>query len=731
MIVTIRPPVSKLVEPVQSQQVGRLIIPIGKKSVLSTVTRLESKEEQKPMSPLFARITDKHILNLIFEFAGGKDALRVMLAIAKDKSATEIKDNLINGSHPNLIDSPITPSILTKIIKKYLNIRFEGLNIIFTDSDNIMDWDLLASTPQRKSSLKYLAIVSSKLDLNILPKFPNLISLKIRGIIVNWIGLNVCKKLQQLNIEYSTLNTQNINLSEISKISSLQQLHLSLSSSQEDQKFSLDLGILNNIPNLTTVRIDKFTILNNIAFPKCKSLTQLELHRCNYDNSLPFLSDDYQLITLILNLPINSIFTNIQGIITQQKLQTFELRDVDDISSNYLNNLAQCKTLTTIYVRQYSTYNVRLNLNFITLLPQLTSFTIIGNIESLEPLERCYALKILNIKYLGAGSDIYLPIVKDKYKGLTSLTLDNIPHHKDICSLIAKHTLLTYLNINVPYPISKLNDLAPLHKMEKLSISYNTTNELNFIGDMPELKELELDSVGEDFTFPQKSGAKLQKFTVKNRSEFTSLNGLQIFTSLQHLDLYAPKLTNISVLDQLTTLESLDLRHANDLEDFTITRKMPMLKEIGLTDANLVRFTGLHYCPNLTNLHIYGGSIKDISAIGECYNLTTLTITLTNIPNNISALSNCKKLEYISIQNISQLSDITPLSKCFSLKRIVLIRLQILSKIISLAKLPELENIDLYECNMITDFDEFVKSVNSNVLISSPSGNVMRGKKQT
>ena len=120
------------------------------------------------------------------------------------------------------------------------------------------------------------------------------------------------------------------------------------------------------------------------------------------------------------------------------------------------------------------------------------------------------------------------------------------------------------------------------------------------------------------------------------------ITGLQCFTGLISLSIYANKVVDISPIQNLREIKSLDL------------------------DSNLIAdITPVQYLHNLTYLQFGANAVQDISVLNALKNLVVLSMQ-DNAINDISSLRRLDRLEYIyasfnSITDLSPLEDLTDL----------------------------------------------------------------------
>ena len=121
---------------------------------------------------------------------------------------------------------------------------------------------------------------------------------------------------------------------------------------------------------------------------------------------------------------------------------------------------------------------------------------------------------------------------------------------------------------------------------------------------------------------------------------------------------------------------------------------------IGLTSLDarfrsIINLEGIQYCPDLTELKLYGNEIVDISALSGLTNLTVLYLDNNQI-SDISVLSNLINLKTLTLSNnkivdISALSGLTNLVQLLSLSKNEIVDI---SALLSLTNLMRLDLVD-------------------------------------
>lgn len=171
------------------------------------------------------------------------------------------------------------------------------------------------------------------------------------------------------------------------------------------------------------------------------------------------------------------------------------------------------------------------------------------------------------------------------------------------------------------------------------------------------------------------------------------LEGLAGAASLERIDLYGNKITDISALAALkeTPIESLSFRD-NPLSDIS-----PLAELSGLTELTLenTACTDLQPLKNLTKLEyltLDGTGVSDISPLSGLTAVKTLYLGNNNI-SDLTPLSGLTRLNSLHMAG-NQVSDLTPLSGCTGLRHLDL-QNNLVTDISVLSTLNSLDYLDI------------------------------------
>ncbi len=246
---------------------------------------------------------------------------------------------------------------------------------------------------------------------------------------------------------------------------------------------------------------------------------------------------------------------------------------------------------------------------------------------------------------------------------------------------------LKELNLND----NKISDISPLENLSNLdflNLSRNEVSDISPLSDLTSLTDLNLSS---------------------NQIGTDDLSNLNNLSNLNTLSLSYNYIRDISILTSLTSLEHLYL-HDNQVIDITPLEQLINLKslDLGLNQYGWTKISDVSSLSNLTNLEylrIYRASIDDISVLSNLVNLKDLRLQENRI-SDISVIENFKKLEFLNL-DYNDISDISALEELTNLGYLNLPANEI-SDISALSNLVNLKVLDL-NYNSISDITALEK----------------------
>ena len=173
--------------------------------------------------------------------------------------------------------------------------------------------------------------------------------------------------------------------------------------------------------------------------------------------------------------------------------------------------------------------------------------------------------------------------------------------------------------------------------------------------------------------YEQISEVELRELTRLNIGYFsknlTSLEGIEVLTGLNYINITNTNIKDLTPLKQLTKLEYLYLS-GNKITDISPLADLSNLKRLKLSRNQINDLTPIKGLKNLNKLIISFNQIADLSVVSNLSNLNSLACTDNQI-SDISPLASLEKL-YFLVLNINQIKDISPLGKLPKLNFVIL-----------------------------------------------------------
>ncbi|MBE7174030.1 MAG: leucine-rich repeat domain-containing protein [Williamsia sp.] len=152
-----------------------------------------------------------------------------------------------------------------------------------------------------------------------------------------------------------------------------------------------------------------------------------------------------------------------------------------------------------------------------------------------------------------------------------------------------------------------------------------------------------------------------------NNSNLSDISFLQHLTGLQSLDLRYNQITDISFLQHLTGLQSLDLRY-NQITDISFLQNLTSSKSLDLSSNHISNFSFLQHLTSLQSLDLSFNQVTDISFLQNLTNLQSLDLSYNQI-TDVSFLQNLTNLQKLDLRS-NQISDISFLRHLTGLQRL-------------------------------------------------------------
>lgn len=481
----------------------------------------------------------------------------------------------------------------------------------------------------------------------------------------------------QINSGFSGANTLNLvaNNFHISGTSSITNINIS--------SFSVVNFSINNMPNLTSLKIPSADVLQSVSLSSLPLLQNLEIGvlnstispNCidltiqNFTNLNTIIIQNYNLGQLILNsLPSLTNFTN-TATSCNSTTSSFTLANLPllydaKILDKNLSNL-NVNNLNSIHdLEIYSTKLASLNL---TTLPQL--YTLIYTVKTTSASVSLPMLTIANLPNLNS---IYLSRLNNG-----GLNLTNLPN---LYSLIVTNDYpsIQYIPQNINYSIANLPNLNYVQLDEIL-----TTN-LTFLN-VPNLTIFKMRSsnIGASYSFQNIS---VESIFIDNMATVNNLT----FNNL-------PNFHNLNITN-CSKIQSLNLGNTNtSLQSFILTTTIA-IPSTSITSLNFTNFTQL-------------------TSVTASYSLTSLV--LSSLPNLSFLNLSRNKLNTISLTNFPQLNELIcnynqPTINSSTYQFPLTLSLPQLTKLNVNYNNNKLANLDLSNCPLLNELHYLLYNYTSN-----------------
>lgn len=227
-------------------------------------------------------------------------------------------------------------------------------------------------------------------------------------------------------------------------------------------------------------------------------------------------------------------------------------------------------------------------------------------------------------------------------------------------------------------------------------------------------------------------------FDIHNdRSDLTIF---QSFINLRSLQLCFSDSSTLSPLSACPNLTSLRITNNYKLTNVTILQQLTKLKSIYFYGCcSLSNFPPFN--SNLCSFH-HNGKIRDLSVFSKCHKLRSFCAPYSNIQNlslncsllstlrlpncvilqNIDNLSDCAKLTQLCIDNCKNVTNIHSLSSCRKLNKLSLNHCNSLSDLYSLSFCINLTKLHMMACKQITDITPLSNCTNLVIFDARSSG---------
>ncbi|MES2617947.1 MAG: hypothetical protein V4613_08710 [Bacteroidota bacterium] len=249
-----------------------------------------------------------------------------------------------------------------------------------------------------------------------------------------------------------------------------------------------------------------------------------------------------------------------------------------------------------------------------------------------------------------------------------------------------------------------------------------TDDNIEWLCQNTELEDIQFEKQPHDSAFKKlneklfklKPNIKLRLFTFFNDGSWSDLSFLKYLDNLEHLTLdfnIAENLNNIRYLNNLKSLSFssnnpklsltplLELNHLVSLytsakfNDFEKIAKISTVENLYVSSIKENQLDVLIQLPNLKDLSLGYGGIKDLSKLTKLNKLKRLELSALRSIENIHFVSDLTSIEHLSIIMLSKLKCLPNFSKCLSLKSIFI---DVLNKLENIENLKTAKNLSSF-----------------------------------
>lgn len=248
---------------------------------------------------------------------------------------------------------------------------------------------------------------------------------------------------------------------------------------------------------------------------------------------------------------------------------------------------------------------------------------------------------------------------------LTDLELSS----NDLTDLQPLAGLTSLIELELKYNrVADLTPLAGLTSLESLDLGDNRVADLEPLSGLQSLSRLSL--IGNGVLSDLKPLAELRSLMHLDLSynSVVDLQPLSGMTALTHLYLRANRISDVSPLGGLRSLETLILGWGNPVSDVEPLSSLTSLRELYVGHLDAVEdLSFLSGMADLTELSIHDTPVKDLGPLAGLRRLEVLTVGETAV-RDLSPLAGVDSLRELEIQGLSV--DLGPLAELTSLERI-------------------------------------------------------------
>jgi len=214
---------------------------------------------------------------------------------------------------------------------------------------------------------------------------------------------------------------------------------------------------------------------------------------------------------------------------------------------------------------------------------------------------------------------------------------------QDIVSLKGIENLTRLAHIDLAD--NRIEDLSPLQNLSRLTELNLRNNKITCL---------------EEVNFAAITGLPLRSLSLRHnvvrpaeggQIRLSGISLLSELTSLEELELRENHIADISSLSGLSNLRVLDLRE-NRIEDISVLENLPELNEVNLRENEIKDISVLSSLTNLTYLNLHSnGDIQSVMPLKTLISLETLILRNVPVGDEISALEGMTALRRLNLRD--------------------------------------------------------------------------------
>ncbi|BBN83620.1 hypothetical protein PA25_36050 [Pseudoalteromonas sp. A25] len=453
----------------------------------------------------------------------------------------------------------------------------------------------------------------------------------------------------------------------------------------EDQNITLTLTVTDDKEATTS---QEFNIsLKAYGQPSSDSITDSALLSCIQNAELDFGATNIECNgTQVAQLTGLELFTKL----TSLSVEGGKLQSIETLSSltqlerlrlkdNAITDFAAANSLVNLTELSLSadSSNTLSNLDFTNFL-NLKSLGVFG-LENSSHIQFDLSTLPVNLTALSLHqvSNVYSSDLS-AFTQLEKLSL-KLKNNIESLSFLTKMPNIQELEIELRDSYNSFSDpsaFAVTPNLTKLSLVYSNISDYSFIGDLTQLKQLNITN-GYRYNARPLDASSMSSLT---SLESLKLNGVKLenhgklsqHSALKELQLSYNLINSVGFLESMSELTSLEISN-NDIIDMGWLKFAPKLEHLSLKNLSTdAQFSTVSSLPQLKSLHIeydsYYNTSFDVKDLEQLSNLETLRLDIQTI-TNIDKLQSLSKLKSLDLEQsgLSLLPNISNLKELESL----------------------------------------------------------------